>query len=128
MPVGFAIAVRIEPIRRVAVHVFPRARFGNGARQTQVMKQATSESRLLVLVLVERLFRGAQNGRKRPERHEWTATAAAPTSIQVTCINLLEGPLLRTCFFLVGYNGIGRVVTKHPPRGRSIGRERRDVG
>ena len=52
----------IEPIRRVAVHVVPRARFGNGDRQTQ----KTTESRLRILVLVERLLCSTTEGQNRP--------------------------------------------------------------
>ena len=59
MPVGYWLTlpiVAVERIRRVAVHVFPRVRGGfHGARQTQ----NKTESRLLVLVLVERLLRSA---------------------------------------------------------------------
>ena len=89
MPVD--ITAVVEPICRVAVHVFPRARFGNAARQTQ----ATTESLLRVLVLVERLLRSAENGRKRPTRHKRNAKAAPPFSREVPRIDLLEGPFLR---------------------------------
>ena len=54
--------VAVEPIRRLAVRVDPRARFGNGARQTQ----KASEPRLRVPVLVERFLPSAGNERKRP--------------------------------------------------------------
>ena len=62
---GVAIPVEIirivvpnEPIRRVAVDVSPRARSvpQKGTRHTQ----KTTESLLLVLVLVERLLRSAE--------------------------------------------------------------------
>ena len=48
----------------MAVHVFPRARSGfpRGIGKTRTK----TESRLLVLVLVERLLRSAEKGRKRP--------------------------------------------------------------
>ena len=48
--------VQSEAIRRVAVHVSPRARSGKRFRKTQT---TTTESRLLVLVLVERRLRSA---------------------------------------------------------------------
>ena len=107
-------AVLREPIRRVAVHVFPRARFGNAARQTQ----ATTESLLLVLVLVERLLRSALNVRKRPKRHERPALAAAPFAREVPRIDLLEGPFLRIWASFE--------VTASLWCGRAVGRERND--
>ena len=48
--------VAVEPIRREAVHVLPRACSGNGHRQTQ----KTTATRLLVLVLVERRLPSAE--------------------------------------------------------------------
>ena len=100
MPVdgGFTatnVAVEPKPIRRVAVHVFSRARSANGARQTQ----KASEPRLRVPVLVERFLPRAGNERKRPKLHEQTATAAAPFAREVPRLDLLEGPFLRTWAF-----------------------------
>ena len=70
-------AIVVEAIRRVAVHVYPRARRGfNGARQRQ--SQTTTVSRLLVPVLVERRLLSPTKMRKRPTRHERNALAAAP--------------------------------------------------
>ena len=100
--------LHISLIRRVAVHVLPRARFGNGARQTQ----KTTESLLLVLVLVERLLRSAENLRKRPARHEWIATAAAPFAREIPRLDLLEGPFLRIW------------ASFEATAGRAVGRER----
>ena len=97
-------AVLGEPIRRVAVHVFPRARFGNAARQTQ----ATTESLLRVLVLVERPLRSAENGRKRPKRHERNAKAAAPFAREIPRLDLLEGPFLRIWAFFEATAAVGR--------------------
>ncbi len=61
MPVGYWLTVEIvavEPIRRVAVHVFPRAaRFGNGDKRHTTDTTAT---RLLVPALVKRLLRSAE--------------------------------------------------------------------
>ena len=99
-----------EPIRRVAVDVFPRARFGNGARQTQ----KTTESLLLVLVLVERLLRSAENVRKRPKRHERTATTAEPGAREVPCIDLLEGPFLRIWASFEAFAGCSVGRESHP--------------
>ena len=93
--------VAVEPIRRLAVRVDPRARFGNGARQTQ----ATRESRLRVLVLVERLLPSAVKARKRPQRHERTTKAAAPFAREVPRLDLLEGPFLRGPAFFVATAG-----------------------
>ena len=102
------IVAAVEPIRREAVHVYPRACSGNGDRQTQ----KTTESLLLVLVLVERLLRSAENVRKRPKRHERFAMAAAPFAREVPRIDLLEGPCLRGRAFFEAIAG------------RSAGRER----
>ena len=89
------VVAQSEPIRRVAVHVYPRARRGvNGARQRQ--SQTKTVSRLRVLVLVERLLPSAENERKQPKRHERTAIAAAPFSREVPRLDLVKGPLLRT--------------------------------
>ena len=104
-------AIVVEAIRRVAVHVYPRARRGfNGARQRQ--SQTTTESLLIVLVLVERRLPRAGNERKRPKRHERNATAAAPVAREVPRIDLLEGPFLRTWAFF------------EATAGRAVGRER----
>ena len=91
MPVDEPRILDSEPIRRVAVHVYPRARSANGARQTQ-NKTAT---RLLVLVLVERRLRSAEKGRKRPKRHDRPALAAAPVAREVPRLDLVEGPFRR---------------------------------
>ena len=96
IPVGIE-AVLNESIRRVAVHVYPRARSGNRARQTQ----PTTETRLLVPVLVERLLRSAENGRTWPIQHNRNATAAAPFAREVPRLDLLEGPFLRVWEFFV---------------------------
>ena len=107
IPVGYWLTVEIvavEPIRRVAVHVFPRAaRFGNG-------DQTTAATRLLVPVLVKRLLRSvtAIHNRRHP-------SAAAPFAREVPRIDLLEGPCLRVWAFFVDF------VTLC---GCSIGRER----
>ena len=88
--------VQSEHVRRVAVHVFPRARSGNGNRQTQ----NASEPRLRVPVLVERFLPRAGNERKRPKRHKRTEIiAAAPGAREVPRLDLLEGPFLRTWAF-----------------------------
>ena len=100
IPVGIE-AVLSERISRVAGHVFPRARFGNGARQTQ----ATRESRLRVLVLVERLPPSAANGPKRPIQRHRKAETAAPFAREVPRIDLLEGPFLRGPAFFVATAG-----------------------
>ncbi len=105
-------AVLSEPIRRVAVHVFPRARVADGNRQTQ----KTTESLLLVLVLVERLLRSAQNAKKRPSRHTRNASAAAPFAREVPRLDLLEGPFLRRPAFFV--------ATTTSLFGRAFSRER----
>ena len=95
MPVDIAAVVLSETIRRVAVHVYPRARSGIRARQTQTI----SESRLLVPVLVERLLCSAGNERKRPKLHEQIATAATPFAREVPRLDLVKGPFLRTWAF-----------------------------
>ena len=88
--------VAVEPIRRVAVHVSPRVRSANGARQTQ----KASDPRLRVPVLVERFLPRAGNERKRPKRHKRTEIiAAAPGAREVPRLDLLEGPFLRTWTF-----------------------------
>ena len=92
----YGAIVAVEPIRRVAVHVFPRARSANGARQTQ----KASDPRLRVPVLVERFLPRAGNERKRPKRHKRTEIiAAAPGAREVPRLDLLEGPFLRTWAF-----------------------------
>ena len=93
-------AVLREPIRRVAVHVFPRARFGFNGNQGQTQSQQTTKvSRLLVPVLVERLLRSAENGQKRPKRHSRKAITAAPGAREVLGVDFLEGPFLRVWAF-----------------------------
>ena len=88
--------VESEHVRRVAVHVFSRARSANGARQTQ----KASEPRLRVPVLVERFLPRAGNERKRPKRHKRTEIiAAAPGAREVPRLDLLEDPFLRTWAF-----------------------------
>ena len=107
IPVGYWLTVEIvavEPIRRVAVHVFPRAaRFGNG-------DQTTAATRLLVPVLVKRLLRSA----KEPTMYPHTA---APFAREVPGIDFLEGPFLRIWAFCIAaaISLLGR---------RSVGRER----
>ena len=97
MPVDIIrAAVQSEPIRREAVHLLPRARCGlNGARQTQ----KTTDSRLLVPVLVERLLRSAEEMRQRAKRHHRRATAAVPVAREVPRIDLLEGQFPRVGAF-----------------------------
>ena len=108
-------AIDVEAIRRVAVHVFPRARRGvNYARQRQ--SQTTIESRLLVLVLVERLLLCAEKGRKRPKVRTRTATAAAPFAHEVPRVDLVKGPFLRRPAFFV--------ATTTSLFGRAFSRER----
>ena len=97
MPVDTTAVVLSETIRRVTVHVYPRARSGNRARQTQTI----SESRLRVPVIVERLLCSAGNERKRPKLHEQTATAAAPIAREVPRLDLVKGPFLRRPAFFV---------------------------
>ena len=107
-----ATIVAVEPIRRVAVDVSPRARSGfSGARQRQT--QQTTEPRLVVLVLIERLLPSAANGRKRPSRRHRKAKTAAPIAREVPRLDLLEGPFLRIWAF---YEAVAD---------RSVGRERR---
>ena len=107
IPVGYWLTVEIvavEPIRRVAVHVFPRAaRFGNG-------DQTTAATRLLVPVLVKRLLRSVTEETLCP-------ITAAPFSREVPRIDLLEGPFLRIWAFYK--------ATAIPLLGRSVGRKRR---
>ena len=92
----YGAIVAVEPIRRVAVHVSPRVRSANGARQTQ----KASDPRLRVPVLVERFLPRAGNERKRPKRHKRTEIiAAAPGAREVPRLDLLEGPFLRTWAF-----------------------------
>ena len=110
MPVGYWLTlpiVAVERIRRVAVHVFPRVRGGfHEARQTQ----STTESTLVVLVLVERRLRSAANARKQRHRN---VSAAEPIAREVPRIDLLEGPFLRIWAF---YKATAA---------RAVGRERR---
>ena len=90
--------VASESIRRVAVHVFPRARFGSILIYRQTTKrtiliswQTTTRTagRGLVLVLVKRLLRIAT------EPHTaHRATAAAPLPGEVLRLDLAEGPFL----------------------------------
>ena len=80
IPEDITAVVLSEPIRREAVHVFPRARCGNGNQRQAQSQQKTTATRLLVLVLVERLPRSAEKARKRPKRHDRRASAAAPVS------------------------------------------------
>ena len=108
MPVDTTAVVLSETIRRVAVHVYPRARSGIRARQTQT----TTNFRHLVPVLVERLLCSAGNERKRPKLHEQTATAAAPFAREVPRLDLVKGPFLRRPAFFVA------------TAGSSVGRER----
>ena len=108
MPVGYWLTVEIvavEPIRRLAVHVFPRAaRFGNG-------DQTTAATRLLVPVLVKRLLRSVTEETLCP-------ITAAPFSREVPRIDLLEGPFLRIWASFE--------VTASLWCGRAVGRERND--
>ena len=97
MPVDTTAVVLSETIRRVAVHVYPRARSGIRARQTQT----TTNFRHLVPVLVERLLCSAGNERKRSKLHEQTATAAAPFAREVPRLDLVKGPFLRRPAFFV---------------------------
>ena len=91
-------AIVVEAIRRVAVHVYPRARRGfNGARQRQ--SQTTTVSRLLVPVLVERRLLSPTKLRKRPTRHKRNALAAAPFAREIPRLDLVEGLFLRTRAF-----------------------------
>ena len=114
MPVDImrSAAVQSEPIRRVAVDVFPRARIADGNRQTQ----NTPESTLRVLVLVERLLRSAENGPNRHNQRKRNANAAEPLAREVPRIDLLEGPFLRRLAFFV--------ATTTSLFGHAIGRER----
>ena len=107
-------AVQSEPIRRVAVHVDPRARLANGARQTQ----KTTDSILRVPVLVERLPPSAANGPKQTTiiPYQRNAAAAAPMAREVPRLDLVEGPFLRRPAFFV--------ATTTSFFGRSVGRER----
>ena len=95
MPVGITVVVLSEPIRRVAVHVYPRARFATGNQRQAQSQQRTTAARLLVLVLIERRLRSAIQACKRPSRHERTATAAAPVAREVPRLDLVKGPFLR---------------------------------
>ena len=115
MPVDIAAVVLSETIRRVAVHVYPRARSGIRARQTQT----TTNFRHLVPVLVERLLCSAGNERKRPKLHEQIATAATPFAREVPRLDLVKGPCLRTWAFFV--------ATTTSLFGHAIGRERHPV-
>ena len=110
-------AIVVEAIRRVAVHVYPRARRGfNGARQRQ--SQTTTVSRLLVPVLVERRLLSPTKLRKRPTRHKRSALAAAPFAREIPRLDLVEGPFLRTrAFFKAAASRFGR----------SVGRERHPI-
>ena len=101
-----------EPIRRVAVHVYPRARFATGNQRQAQSQQRTTAARLLVLVLIERRLRSAIQACKRPSRHERTATAAAPVAREVPRLDLVKGPFLRRLAFFVA------------TAGTSVGRER----
>merc|ERR1712159_976923 len=77
-------AVQSEPIRRVAVDVYPRVRCGvNGNQRQAQSQQKTTAARLLVLVLVERPPRSVEKGRKRPMQRKRIATAAAPSAREV---------------------------------------------
>ena len=116
IPIGIWPPIRIhkmsehvsEHVRRVAVHVFPRARCGNTLRHTQT----TTESRLLVLVLVYHLLLCAVKARKWRKRHERNASAAAPFAREVPRLDLVEAPFLRAWAFFEAFAGC------------SVGRER----
>ena len=91
------VVVQSEHVRRMTVQVFPRVRSATqkGTRQTQ----NTTESTLLVLILIKRPLPSQKKGRKWPKRENWEASAAAPGPREVPGIDLLEGPFLRVWAF-----------------------------
>ena len=115
-------AVLSEPIRRVAVDVFPRARSVPqiGYRQPQ---KTTKPPRILVLVLVERRLPSAENGRSLPSQRNRKATGAAPFAREVPRLDLVKGPFLRRPAFFVATT-TSLFGTETSLFGRAIGRER----
>ena len=118
MPVGYWLTVEIvavEPIRRLAVHVFPRAaRFGNG--DTRQHTANTTATRLRVLVLVERLLRSAVPPTMYPK-------TGAPFAREVPRLDLLEGPFLRAWAFFVCWGLASTVFAEVYITESSVGRE-----
>ena len=82
----------IEHVRRVAVHVSSRARFGNWAGQGE--KTTTTAPLLLVLVLVECLLRSASN-LYQGEVGNPHARVGEPGARDVLRLDLMELPPLR---------------------------------
>ena len=98
------VVVQSEHVRRMTVQVFPRVRSATqkGTRQTQ----NTTESTLLVLILIKRPLpsqkKGRQQKKDRTRRNQHSrnnAKAAAPGPREVPGIDLLEGPFLRVWAF-----------------------------